>query len=59
MDYKDLSPIQMFCANCGTKVVGFKSVDGAVRISCPRCLAKIFSKQKTKREIDIRVTKVV
>ena len=47
--------VQMFCPNCGTKVMGFKRADGGVRISCPRCSIKIFSKQKNSREVDIKL----
>ncbi len=58
MDYDFSSPIKMFCANCGTKIVGYKGIDGALRIDCPRCFIKIFSKQKTAREIDIKLKKI-
>ena len=56
MVYNEFSIVQMYCANCGAKVGGLKSADGAVRIECPRCMAKIYSKQKTKREVNIRLT---
>ena len=56
MELRNLYPVQMHCPNCGKQLVGYKSGDGALRIDCPRCMAKIFSKQKTKREIDIKVT---
>lgn len=48
--------VQMYCANCGAKVVGFKGADGGVRISCKRCMVKIFSKQKNRREINIKLS---
>ncbi len=50
--------IQMYCANCGVRVSGFKGYDGVVRISCPRCRVKIFSKQKSSKVIDIRLKTV-
>jgi len=56
MNFEGTVPVQMYCPNCGAKVVGFRSSDGAVRIICSRCAAKIFSKQKSKREVDIRLT---
>lgn len=34
----------------------YKGEDGAVRIDCPRCKVKIFSKQRNKRKINIEVT---
>ena len=52
----EFSVVQMYCANCGAKVSGLKSADGAVRIECPRCMAKIYSKQKTKKEVNIRLS---
>lgn len=45
----------MYCANCGAKVAGLKSQDGALRIECPRCGVKIYSKQKNAREVDIKL----
>lgn len=47
--------VQMYCANCGAKVAGLKSQDGALRIECPRCGVKIYSKQKNAREVDIKL----
>lgn len=47
--------VQMYCANCGAKVVGLRSQDGALRIECPRCGVNIFSKQKNAREVDIKL----
>ncbi len=49
------SPIWLYCPNCGKKVVGYKGIDGAVRIKCSNCLVSIFSKQKSKQEINIKV----
>lgn len=49
------SIVQMYCANCGAKVAGLKSQDGALRIECPRCGVKIYSKQKNAREVDIKL----
>ena len=58
MNFEGAVPVKMYCPNCGTKVMGFKSSDGAVKIICSRCAAKIFSKQKSKREIGIKLTVV-
>ncbi len=55
MDFSSTSPVRLFCANCGAKITGYRSNDGALRIDCPRCYIKIFSKQKTPREIDIKL----
>lgn len=54
MDFTNLYPVRMCCPNCGHKIVGYKGEDGAVRIDCPRCKVKIFSKQRNKRKINIR-----
>lgn len=56
MDFTNLYPVRMCCPNCGHKIVGYKGEDGAVRIDCPRCKVKIFSKQRNKRKINIEVT---
>ena len=47
--------IRLYCPNCGKKNVGYKGQDSAVHIQCENCLAKIYSKQKNKSEIDIKV----
>ena len=55
MDSSELIPIQMFCPNCGHKVIGLKSADGALRIVCERCKSKIFSKQIRRKEVTLKV----
>lgn len=50
--------VQMYYANCGTKVAGLKSQDGALRITCQKCGIKIYSKQKNAREVDIKLKSV-
>jgi ribosomal protein S27AE len=55
MSDKKLEPVQMFCPNCGKLVIGYKSEDGAVRISCHRCKVVLYSKQRSKREINIKM----
>ncbi len=56
MEFKNLYPVQMHCPNCGKQLTGYKSKDGALRIECPRCMVKIFSKRITRKEINIKVT---
>ncbi|MEG9430572.1 MAG: hypothetical protein VZQ61_06610 [Christensenellaceae bacterium] len=55
MDSSRYIPIQMYCPNCGHKVVGLKSADSAVRIVCDRCKSTIFSKQIRKKEVTLKV----
>lgn len=55
MQKEMLSTVQMYCPNCGQKVVGYKGEDGGIRITCPRCRAVIFSKLHTKKELKMRV----
>ncbi len=50
------APVQLYCPNCGHKVVGYKGDDCTVRIACPLCKVYIYSKQRTKREVCIKVT---
>ena len=56
MDFSNLEPVQMFCPNCGHKITGYKSEDGALRIMCDRCKVVIYSKRKNAKEFNIRVT---
>lgn len=55
MDSSQIVPIHMYCPNCGHKVVGLKSADGALRIKCDRCKSVIFSKQIRKKEVTLKV----
>lgn len=50
--------VAMFCPNCGRKITGYRRVDGAFKVDCPKCYVKIFSKQKSKKEINIKVTNI-
>ncbi|MBQ3041383.1 MAG: hypothetical protein IJD42_07290 [Clostridia bacterium] len=56
MDFSNLEPVQMYCPNCGNKITGYKSEDGALRIMCDRCKVVIFSKRKNVKEFNIRIT---
>lgn len=56
MEHKNLYLAQLHCPNCGKQLEGIKCADGALRIMCPRCLVRIFSKQASRREIKIKVT---
>ena len=56
MDYSNLYPVRLYCPNCGKIIEGYKSEDGAVRIDCPKCKVKVFSKQKNPRKINIELT---
>ena len=56
MDFSNLEPVQMYCPNCGHKITGYKSEDGALRIMCDRCKVVIFSKRKNVKEFAIKVT---
>lgn len=56
MDFSNLYFVGLFCPNCGRKIIGYKSNDGALRVSCPKCDVKLFSKQRNRREINIKMT---
>lgn len=49
------SVVHLYCPNCGKKNVGYKGQDKAVHIQCENCDALIYSKQKSKSEIDLKV----
>ena len=55
MENDNLNIVRMHCPNCGRRLTGYKSEDGAMRIVCPRCKAWIFSKQIAKNRINIKV----
>lgn len=55
MESTQLTPVKLFCPNCGNKVIGYKSDDGAVRITCSKCRVVIYSKPKNPKELAIRV----
>ena len=55
MDFSSLEPVQIYCPNCGHKITGYKSDDGALRTKCYRCKVVIFSKRKNIKEYAIKV----
>lgn len=55
MQFSNLTPVQLFCPNCGKLLTGYKSDDGAVRICCDRCRVVIYSKQRNKNEMQLKV----
>lgn len=55
MDFSNLYPASLFCPNCGQKIVAYKCKDGALRVICSKCYVKLFSKQRSKREINIKM----
>lgn len=55
MDFSDLTPAQLYCPNCGHKVVGYKHADGSVRIMCKKCGSIIFSKRRNPKETTIKL----
>lgn len=55
MTYQE--PVQMYCHNCGHKVLGYRSRDGGTaRFNCERCGVVWVSKKMDKRTIDTRST---
>lgn len=55
MEISKLEAVQMFCPNCGQKVMGYKGEDGGIRITCKKCRSVIFSKLHSKKEVKMRV----
>ena len=56
MDFSNLEPVQMYCPNCGQKITGYKSDDGALRTICDRCKVVIFSRRKNSKKFSIEVS---
>lgn len=48
MDRVNLTPLELFCPNCGHRLRGYLNADGATIIHCDRCSVKIYSKKKKK-----------
>lgn len=55
MEFSKLEVVQMFCPNCGQKVLAYKGEDGGIRITCKKCRSVIFSKLHSKKEMKMRV----
>ncbi len=55
MGQEKFSVATMFCPQCGHKIIGYKSEDGTLKVTCDRCRAVIFSKPHKKKEMAIRV----
>jgi len=55
VESSNLTPVSLFCPNCGRKIIGFKGDDGSLRIKCDTCKAVIFSKRHTRKEINLKV----
>lgn len=52
----DLTPVNMYCPNCGHKLSGFQAADGSLQITCKRCRTVVCSKV---RNVRTRVLKIV
>lgn len=35
MQTKDWKPAVMYCVNCAEKIVGYRNVEGKVKVECP------------------------
>lgn len=42
-------PIQLYCPNCGTKIIGYKNADGKMKKQCHKCGLMIISQLKEKK----------
>ena len=43
MDFSSTSPVRLFCANCGAKIIGYKCSDGALRIDFQDFLSRFLA----------------
>ena len=50
-----MTPVYLYCPNCGHKVMGYKTPDGAVKILCDRCRSVIFSKKMKQKEVTLKI----
>ena len=41
--------VQMFCPNCGQKLIGFRNANGLVKIQCPRCGIVVVGRRMSRR----------
>jgi len=49
---------QMYCPNCMKRLMGITDENGAMRVICERCGAKIYSKQIKPQTYMMRVSAV-
>lgn len=47
--------VQMYCPNCGKKIMGYKNKKGVVKMQCDRCRYAIVTVRKTPRKYEITV----
>lgn len=52
---ENCSPIRLYCPNCGHKVMGYTTSDGAVKILCDRCHTVIFSRKMKPKEVTLKI----
>ncbi len=45
------SPVLGYCRNCGQKIMGYRNVEGLLKIECPFCHTRYVSQQKSRRHI--------
>lgn len=51
--------IKMYCPNCGALVGEYVGEKGQVVVSCSRCNVNLFSRTLNKKEIIIKIRKLV
>ena len=55
MNNNEWQAVQMFCPNCGKKIMGYKNKYGVVKMQCDRCKVIVVSSKKTPRKQEITV----
>ena len=54
MERLNLTPVQLYCPNCGHKLYGLTDDSGGTRIHCERCNVTVFSKRHNNK-VNIQV----
>ena len=47
---------ERYCQNCCTKIKGYRSIKGVVKLTCPKCGVAYKSKQVSRRKEVVEVT---
>ena len=51
-----MEEVRLYCPNCGRKMTGKKSENGDVRMKCSCCRAVVFSRKRTPKSLNIKLT---
>ncbi len=48
-------PVQLYCPNCGKKIMGYQNNKGVTKMQCDRCRYMVVTVKKSPVEYDIKI----